>query len=326
MNKKVWVIDDIPKKQVSAIKISQSNIPIFKQNSPIQRNPSLSFSLSLIIWGCGQFYNRQVRLGMLNLLLMINFYLFMSIGIMHWKSIKSSFETIYVDGSGTLLILGFFYISGLIVWHLNAWQAYFKSISISERSFKGIKMKLLPAVCSLLMPGWGQLLNGQTKKGVFFQLFALTGVAILPFIFIILIVWPMLESSRSRLIIEWIFSIGVVLSPFILMMWIVNIFDAAKVSINNTKKVPLPKRITYAIKKYRYHIQIYGLKNAVLPLIKRTTLAILLLIFCVITYHSVPTKFYMQQLQNLGNRISEKEMTVVPHIINKLTNNFSPGK
>jgi TM2 domain-containing membrane protein YozV len=326
MSQKIWVIDDTPEQQVPATKTSQSTVSTVQKKNTKQRNPSLAYSLSFIIWGCGQFYNRQWRLGILFLIFMINFYLFMSIVVIHWQSIKSFLELIYVDFSEALLISGFFYFSGLVVWHLNAWQAYLKSKSISARSFNGIKMKLLPAVCSLLMPGWGQLLNGQTKKGLFFHVFAITGLATLPFILIIFLIWPTLEASRSRLIIEWIFSISIILLPFILIMWIFNIFDAVKVSLNNSKKVPLPIRIKYAIKKFRHHIQLYGRKNAVLPLIKRTTLIILLLVFCVINYHSVPEKFYMQQLQNLGNRMSEQEMTVIPSIIKKLLHNIKLGK
>ena len=315
MSRKVWVIEDSPEEQVSATNISQRIIPAYQQKSTNYRNPSLAYSLSIIIWGCGQFYNRQWRLGILFLLFMINFYLLMSIFVIYWESVTFAFELIYIDSSGTFLIFGFFYLSGLIFWYLNAWQAYYKCIKINARSPEGIKMKLLPPVCSLLMPGWGQILNGQTKKGLFFQLFGFAGLATLPFILIMLFLWPALEASRSRLITEWIISISIMLSPFILMMWIYSMFDAAKVSIDNTKKASLPRRIKNAGNRFRYHIQIRGWMNALLPLIKRTILVILLLIFCVISYHSVPKKFYMQQLQNLSNRMSAKEMTVIPNII-----------
>jgi hypothetical protein len=325
MNQKVWVIDDPSEKQVSASKINQRIIPVFQQNSTTQRSPSLAYSLSLIIWGCGQFYNRQWKLGILFLLLMINFYLSMGIIVIYRESIKSFFEAINVNYSEPLLIFGFVYLLGLIVWHFNAWQAYLKSIKINARYHKDIKMTLFPAVCSLLVPGWGQALNGQTKKGLFFQLFGLTGLATLPFILIIFLVWPTLEASRSRLIIEWIFAISIFLSPIIIMMWILNIYDAVKVSIDNTIKESLPIRFKYATNRFRYHIQLYGWKHAVLPLIRRNILIILLLIFCVITYHSVPKKFYVQQLQNLGHRMSEKEMTVIPSVIKKLLNNINLG-
>ena len=326
MSKKVWVIEDSPENQVSATKVSQTDSSTFQQKSTEQRHPSLAYSLSIIIWGCGQFYNKQWKLGILFLLSMINFYLFLSIVALYWKSIQSSFESIYIDSSGTLLIISFFYLSGLIVWHFNTLQAYFQSLKINVRSHKGINMKLLPAVCSLLMPGWGQLLNGQTKKGLFFQLFAFTGFATIPFIVIIFLVWPTLEASRSRLIIEWVFSISIILLPFLLMAWIFNILDAGIMSIDNAKKEPLPTRMKYAVKRFRYHVQLYGWKNAVLPLIQRTTLIILLLISCGISYHYVPQKFYVQQLQNLEARMSEKEMTVIPAIIKRLSHSISSNQ
>jgi hypothetical protein len=315
MNQRVWVIEDNPEKQVSTPKINESIISTFQQKSTKERNPSLAYSLSIIIWGCGQFYNRQWRLGIMFLLYMINFYLSMIIAINYWKPMKSFFESIGIDFSTMLLILAFFYLLGLIVWQFNAWQAYFKSIKMNPRSHKGIKITFFPAFCSFLLPGWGQLLNGQTKKGLFFQLFAFTGFATLSFNLIIFLAWPILEASRSRLIIEWLFSISIILSPFIFMIWILNIFDAAKVSIHHAKKERLPVRFRYAINRLHMHIQIFGWKNTMVPIIKRNILIILLLIFCVITSHYIPKKFYMQQLQNMSNRMSEKEMTVIPSII-----------
>ena len=318
MSQRVWLIEDNPEKQVSTPKINESNISTFQQKSTKERNPSLAYSLSIIIWGCGQFYNRQWRLGIMFLLYMINFYLSMIIAINYWKPMKSFFESIGIDFSTMLLILAFFYLLGLIVWQFNAWQAYFKSIKINPRYHKGIKITFLPAFCSLLLPGWGQVINGQTKKGLFFQLFALTGYATLFFNLIMFFVWPILEASRSRLVVEWIFSISIIFSPFIFMIWILTIFDAAKVSINHAKKERLPVRFRYAINRFRMHIQMFGWKNALLPIIKRYILIILLVIFCLITYHYVPEKFYIQHLHNLSNQMSENEMTVIPDIVKKL--------
>ncbi|UCD36457.1 MAG: hypothetical protein JSU90_06425, partial [Nitrospiraceae bacterium] len=288
MSQKVWVIDDIPEKHVSPSRISHGNIPAFQQKSTKQKHPSVAYSLSMIIWGCGQFYNKQWKTGIIFLLFMIVFHLLMSVVVICWETVLSSFESIHVHTSGTLIISGFFYLSGLIFWQFNAWQAYFKSIKINAQPPRGVRMTVLPAMCSLVMPGWGQILNGQIKKAIFFQLFALTGLATFPFIIIIFLLWPALEASRSRLIVEWVFSISIILSPFILIMWMLNIFDAALVSMNNTKKEPLLIRIKYAVNRFRYHTQLYGWKNALLPLIKRTIMIVLLLIFCFITHRSVP--------------------------------------
>lgn len=245
---------------------------------------------------------------------------------MYWEPIKTSLEPFNVNYSETLLLCGFFYLSGLIIWLLNAWQAYFMTLKSNAKSFKGIKIMLLPVVCSLLMPGWGQLLNGQTKKGLFFHMFALAGLAVFPAILTIFLAWQTLEASRAQSIVEWIFSICIILAPFILLMWLISIFDAAKVSINKLKREPFQKRTRYAINRFRSNIRIYGRKNAMLPLIKRMVLVTLLLILCVISYQYFPEKYYVTQLQNLGNRMSQKEMTVLPNLVKKLLNNISIGE
>jgi hypothetical protein len=326
MSQKIWVIEHTPEKNISPANTGQNTVHASQQPAGSRKHPSIAYSLSMIVWGCGQFYNRQWKPGTLFLLFMIHFYLCMTIAVMYWDTVRSSFASMSVDGAGTLLVFGFFYLAGLILWHISAWQAYFKRIDMNAAAPKGVKMTLLPPLCSLLMPGWGQLLNGQIKKGIFFQFFAIAGLAAFPFILIIFFAWPTLEASRTRLIIEWIFSISIALSPCILMIWLCSIFDAAKVSIDETKKEPLPKRFKYATKRFRYHVQLYGWKNAALPLIRRNTLLILMVLFCVITFHSVPQKFYLQELQNLENRLSEKEMTVLPGIMKKILIGINPSK
>lgn len=325
MSQKVWVIDELPEKQVSSTTTSRTKNSLYQQNSAPTRNPLLAYSLSMIIWGCGQFYNGQWKSGILFLSFMLMFSAFMGIAVLYWESVQFFFESLSVDASGTLLICGLFYVSGLIVWQFNAWQAYLRSAKTNTHYLRGVTMPVLPAVCSLLMPGWGQVLNGQAKKGLFFQVFALTGLAAAPSALIIIVLWPTLDASRSRLIVEWVLSISVMLSPLILILWISNVIDAAKVSSDNTKKERLPRRIRYAANRFRYSIQIYGWKNAVLPIVKRTALVILLLILCGITFHYVPRAFYMQKLENLAKGMSEKEMTVIPGIIEKLPHRISSG-
>jgi hypothetical protein len=317
---------DSPEKNVFTARTRQKTVPALQQKSGSQKNPSTAYSLSMIVWGCGQFYNRQWKSGALFLIFMINFYLYLSIAVMYRGTVRSSFSLMSVDGAGTLLVFGFFYLAGLVMWNVSAWQAYFKRIEMNAAAPKGVKVTFLPPLCSFLLPGWGQLLNGQIKKGIFFQFFTIAGLAAFPFIFIIFIEWPTLEASRTRLIIEWIFSISIFLSPCILIMWLCSIFDAAKVCMDNTKKEPLTKRVKYAAKRFRYHVQLYGWKNAARPLIRRNILLILLVILCVTTFHSVPEKFYLQELQNLENALSEKEMTVIPGIIKKILNGISVGK
>ncbi|MCK5426839.1 MAG: hypothetical protein KAJ34_04020 [Thermodesulfovibrionia bacterium] len=323
MSKKVRVIEGSNKKPDSKTQVARKVITTVGEKDVKQRNPALAYSLSLLIWGGGQFYNRQWKFGIVFLTLMILFYLFMSINIIFWEPITTFFKSFYVNSSETLLICGFFYISGLMIWHFSALQAYVRALKINPLSFKGIGSTVLPVVCSLLMPGWGQFLNGQTKKGLFYQMFTLAGFAIFPAIIVIFLMWPSLEASRARLILEWISTLCIIFTPFILIIWLFSVFDAGKTCKDENIKEPLPKRITYAINRFNSKIKLHGWKNVVLLFGKRIVFVMVLLIFCAISYHYIPKNYYIQQLQNLENRTSKNEMTVIPKLIKKLLNNIS---
>ena len=128
MSQKIWVIDDNYEEQAAADDTVREGTSQDQRKSARRTNPSLAYSLSILVWGGGQFYNGQWRLGTLFLLFMMNFYLLLGIGVMYWEPITSFFGAINVNSSGTLLMFGFIYLSGLIVWYFSAWQAYFRSI------------------------------------------------------------------------------------------------------------------------------------------------------------------------------------------------------
>jgi hypothetical protein len=61
---------------------------------------------------------------------------------------------------------------------------------------------------------------------------------------------------------------------------------------------------------------VYGWKNAMFLIVKRIVIVILLLAFGVIGYHYIPKRYYIQQLTDMGGRISKEGMTVIPSLIN----------
>lgn len=326
MSQKVWVIQENNKRSISDAAITAEGISDFHQDNAKQKNPALAYSLSLIIWGCGQLYNRRWKSGIPLLLFMIIFYSSMSMIIIYWTTIVNFSESINISRSETLLTCGFFYISGLLTWHFNSCLAYLTTIKINDNSPEGVKSILLPTVCSLLIPGWGQFLNGQPKKGIFFQIFSFSGFIALPAILIVFLTWPTLEASQDRLIVEWIFTISIIFTPFILMMWLFSIYDASRISMDNIKKEPLRKRIGYHINRYQHNIQIYGWKNAILQIVKRIVLVILLLAFGIISYHYIPREFYIQKLKDLGSQTSQEGMTVIPDLVNNFCNNITTDR
>jgi TM2 domain-containing membrane protein YozV len=319
MSQKVWIINENYKRSASGV--AGGIISSFHRDVK-QKNPALAYSLSLLIWGCGHLYIRRWKSGVPLFLFMIMFYLSMIMIVKDWTAIVSILGSLNVSRSETLLVFVFFYLAGLIIWHFNSCHAYFRTIKMNNTSFKGVKSIFLPAACSLLMPGWGQFLNGQPKKGICFQIFSLTGLFAFPAILIVFLFWPILEVSQARLMVEWIFTISLIFTPFIVMLWLFSVYDAARVSADNIKKEPLRKRIRYQINRYRHGVQVYGWKNAILPIIKRIVIVILLLTIVVVSYHHIPKRYYKEQLMDLGSRISQEGMTVIPGLINYFCDNI----
>ncbi len=325
MSQKVWVVREHNERAVADAQIT-GRISEFHQEKPKHRNPALAYSLSLFFWGCGQLYNRRWRSGILLFFSMVIFCSSMCMIVIYWNSLVNFFGSINISRSETLLICAFFYFSGSLVWYFNSCHAYFKTVRNNGYPFEGVKSVLLPVVCSFLIPGWGQFLNGQSKKGVFFQIFWFAGLIALPAVLVVSMIWSTLDSSQARLVIEWIFTISIIFTPFILTIWLFGIYDAARVSMDNLRREPFRKRIQYQINRYRHNIQMCGWGNTILPITKRIVLIILLLVFGAVNYQYIPKSYYIRHLQGLGDRFSQKGMTVIPHLINNFGNYISPGR
>ena len=80
----VWLLND-PRESSD----QRFHAPLSAMPGDGGRNPAVALSLSLWVWGGGQFYNRQWQLGFLYFLFMINFYLFPSVIIHYWTPIST---------------------------------------------------------------------------------------------------------------------------------------------------------------------------------------------------------------------------------------------
>lgn len=278
-------------------------------------NPAVAFSLSLLFWGAGQIYNRQRKLGLLFILLMLNFYLFFGIIVLHWQSLSTFFKAIYVTPFHVFVASSILYACGLFAWLLGADHAYHRAAKIRTRPFQGVSNPLMPALCSLLVPGWGQVLNGQAKKGGFFLMFAMAGLLAIPAILTIPHVWPSIETAEQRLFLESMLTVAFVLVPLFIIMWIVSIFDALKVSLEEIKKEPLRKRVEYAINRIRMH----GFLRGMIPQAKMTLiLGLTLTFFIAFGYFLFPKNFYSNQLVTLQTRSSQNQMVILPDLISRI--------
>jgi TM2 domain-containing membrane protein YozV len=305
---RVWVLDDPDERPRVRKK------PAVATSRP-QKNPAVAFTLSLLIWGAGQIYNRQGKVGFLLILMMVNFYMDPVLIWVYRESLTPFLGGITITSSQLLMVMGAFYFSGLIVWLFNAEHAYYVANKTRTEAFRGIEHSFLPAACSLLIPGWGQFLNGQAAKGALFLMFALIGFFAVPALLIIPFFWPRLDTASDRLFWETVLVAVLVLGPLTLLIWPLSSFDALKVSRDDTKKEPVLKRLEYANNRRR----MYGWGRGVFPHSKQTLVLGLSLALCLaVAYYQFPREYYVARLQNLQVQLSRQHLVLIPRLIDRI--------
>jgi TM2 domain-containing membrane protein YozV len=308
MDEKVWVIDDSDDPFERHVPRGKA----FEKPERVEENPAIAFSLSIIIWGGGQFYNGRWKEGGMFLLLMVNFILFPSVVVLCWDDLRPLVKVLPVSTSMGVSAILTCYLAGLCIWLYGARQAYVTATREMKGRFKGVTNTLLPPFCSFLVPGWGQFLNGQGKKGTFFLFVACAGffmTAAIPGIFFL---WQSLEPTVLRRFLEWVLAVCLAYSPFILLLWLFGIIDALKVCLDDLKKESVRKRIECA----RNRLQLNGWQKTVFRgVIRFALLGFSLVLSIAIASHFFPRDFYLQQIGRVQNDLKAKQMTVIPRLI-----------
>lgn len=282
--------------------------------------PAVASTLSLLIWGAGQFYLRKFKSGLLFLLLMVNFYWISVLAILNRHFLLPFLEPFHIRRSGTLTGIEVFITTGLVIWIFNVLHAYYRAQNIQGTPFNGIDHPVLAILGAFLIPGWGQLLNGQPKKAAIFLLFSAAGLAAAAVPVLVLFSWPMLVSVDDRIAAEWLLVAAGVVLPVVLLMWLIGIYDTVKVGLDPVKKEPFRKRFEYGVNR----IRIKGLSRGVLPHLKIFLLWVLILAFTlVLCYFYFPLRSYSPVLRSLEIGTKNRGMVLTPSLIGHLRESIS---
>jgi TM2 domain-containing membrane protein YozV len=306
---KVWVINDTDKylkrQEATTEKLSLS---------PADKNPGAAYTLSMLLWGAGQIYTGQKSKGVRFLLLMLLSCTGAVLSFQYWRPLLHLLRAHDVPLSFVFLIAETLFLSAMVFWNYNAGDAYQSALRMRTTPFTEVNNRVYPFLCSLLIPGWGQFLNGQPVKGRIYTCFSILSLFSVVSIPATLLVWPSLEISKARTFIEGIFTLTVLFSPLIPLLWILGSFDAFKVSGDDLKKEPLLERIKYANNRRR----VQGLVRGVIPHIKLTLFLVLFLTFLVIvSSHYFPKQYYIDQLLDAQVWLRKQGMTVLPELLGK---------
>ncbi len=307
MQDKVWQISDPAEKKLFIEKTKKLDT----KRGTREKSPALAFSLSLLMWGGGQVYNDQIRRGVLFLFLMGIYYGVFFLSVFSWETVTGylSFEKISIDNA--FIAGGLFYGFGVLLWSFNADQAYHTADKTRREPFRGVDNRFLPFLCSMLVPGWGQFLNGQDKKGgVFLGLASVSLLSVASIVSIILL-WTSFEVDQYRIFFEMVLVISFLYTPFIPLVCLISSFDALKVSIDELKKESLLKRIKYANNRRKMK----GIRG-IIPSFKMTVaLVTFFLTLLIVGYFLNPLKYYTPRLTSLQVRLADKDMVIIPYMI-----------
>ncbi len=308
---KVWTIKD-PDEYLKPKKKKTST-----RDTPIPRNekdPARAYTLSLLFWGAGQNYNQEHGKGLFFNIALIMAVLSIILALIFGDSVILFLRSRGLSPSDLFLGAEILYFCTLIFWRYNAGDAYHVAARTRRTRFKGVSNTYSPFFSSLLIPGWGQFLNGQPVKGSLYSGFSV--LALLSFVSIpaTLLLWPFLEVSESRMLIETIFGVAVLYTPIIPFVWLFGGFDAWRVSRDELKKEPLLERIKSANNRRRTQ----GWVQGVFPGIWSTLLLVLTLAALVLFVGAVAERYYLEQLSAAGAWMQRQGMTVVPDVIERL--------
>jgi TM2 domain-containing membrane protein YozV len=130
-------------------------------------HPAAAGSLSLFVWGLGQLYNGDTRLAALFMVgeaLVASFHYLV---FKTWAYVKSYAHLFFVSEWELMLYVSSIDLCLIFFMIYNVAQAYRRAEERAGR-FEGIHQPAVSGVASLVVPGWGQMLNGQLGKASFF--------------------------------------------------------------------------------------------------------------------------------------------------------------
>lgn len=273
------------------------------------QNPALAFTYSLLCWGGGQLHNQQVRLGVVFILFMAAFYICLALAFVERHELSGYLHAYQISGSKVAKIFFAIYFSGIVLWAANAMQAYKRARKGAPAPFEGVKMGPIPALASLLVPGWGQFLNGQGIKGTAFILGFTGGLFAAGMFMATPVFWPHLEAAPDRLFWETVLLYALAGSVLYLICLPLSVYDALRVSLDQSKKESLLKRLNYAWNRRK----VLGWRRGVMPQFRSTiVLTLILSISLLICVHYLPGDYYVAKVRQVSRNLQAMNMTLIP--------------
>lgn len=318
MNQKVWVIPEQdwaePRAKNRIIDGRQRDAAPEKgraEKRPLprsaQKSPALSFSFSMLLWGSGQMYSREYGPGVKFMASMVFFYAAISCLVFFPASVSRFIAAIDIPVSVFIIALVAVFVVGLVLWLGSAVDAYYRTTRSRSEPFRGVDNGLWPLLCSLLFPGWGQFLNGQPRKGLFFLPFGVVGIASALLLPASRYVWPLLRTGHDRLVFEGFLAAALAAIPAAFLLWLVAIYDAFGSCREQARRKREPPHAGRRVRR----------PSIAESLVPRGTAILGLLLAISLGMQFIPRRYYLDSLESLRQGMLRNHMEIVPEMLGK---------
>ncbi len=193
------------------------------------RNPAAAGSLSMLVWGLGQFYNGDTKLAMLFLVseaLVVAFHYML---VLTWDRIRTFAHLFFISEWELMLYASSIDFCLIFFMIYNVAQAY-RGAEARGGRFAGLHRPLVAGMASMLVPGWGQMLNGQLGKAVVFLFTFLLQVYLLGLYLISPFYRIVANLEPQQMILRRAIWVGMSVLFVTALSWLVSTYDAVLVA------------------------------------------------------------------------------------------------
>lgn len=194
-------------------------------------SPAIASSLSLWVWGLGQLYNGDTKLATFFFLCQLQVAAFHYMLYATWGRLRNFAELFFISEWELFLYVAAVDICLLFLMMFNVAQAY-RTAEIGGHGgrYGGMHQPAVSGLASLLVPGWGQMLNGQLGKGmVFLTVFVMQGYLLglymlSPFYRVVL------DLDPQQILLRKVITGGMVALFATAVAWVISAYDAVLVA------------------------------------------------------------------------------------------------
>lgn len=191
--------------------------------------PAAAATLSMWVWGSGQLLNGDRDLAVLLALWQVQIAALHYLVCMTWGSLTRLGHLFFVSEWEMLLACASLDFWFIFLWLFNVSQAY-RSAERRRGVFTGLRRWWLSGMASLLIPGWGQILNGQRWKGLGFLFAFLTQGWVLAFYLMTPLYRVVSDLDPNQTLLRAVIQGGQITLGATALLWLLSVYDAVLVA------------------------------------------------------------------------------------------------